>query len=362
MESPFIFNKPVAVADAIPRINEVNTITDRLIRKKHILVYEPPKNGKYSMMQQVFSKLKQENHKYKLCKIDLFNVRSEADLLRVIRTSLVECFAKTDAERERLEDDLMISYLHEMNEYRDLVLNLSEALSSKFNINIIMYFIEFQELLNFEDPDSTIKLLERVWRTHTNTTYIITGSHVNAMKQIFEKDKYFYRFADRVKMQQIPEILFAEYIIKNFLKAGRVVSRDLVSMMYNFTNGHPYYTQQLAEISFYKTRGFMTQDILQESFDDLIQCHTHEFKEKTSRLSLYQLYLLKAIIDGVSKFSENKVLEEYHFNSSANVVRLKEAAQRKEILENEGPVWTFQDPIYKIWLKKIFWGIHSATL
>ncbi len=354
MESPFVFNKPVAVADAIPRINEVNAITERLTKNKHVLVYEPPKSGKNSLMQQVFNKLKQDRYSFKVCNVDLFNVRSEADLLKAIRTSLVECFAKNDNEKEKLEDELMISYIHEMNEYRDLVLNLSEALASKFNTNIIIYFAEFQEILNFENPDKTLKLLERVWRDHTGTTYLITGSELNAMKQIFEIDKYLYRYAERVKMQQIPELLFSEFIIKNFLKAGRVVSRELVTQIYEFTEGHPYYTQQLAEISFYKTKGFMTEPILLESFDDLIQCHVHEFKAKTSRLSNYQLYLLKAIIDGVTRFSETQVMIDYHFNSSANIVRLKEATLKKEILCNEGAKLTFQDPIYKKWLKDFY--------
>lgn len=354
MESPFVFNKPVAVADAIPRINEVNSITERLTKNKHVLVYEPPKSGKSTLMKQVFNKLKQDRYSFKVCTIDLFNVRSETDLLKAIRTSLVECFASSEDEKEKLEDELMISYIHEMNEYRDLVLNLSEALASKFNTNIIIYFVEFQELLNFENPDKTLKLLERVWRDHTGTTYLITGSELNAMKQIFEKDKYLYRYAERVKLQQIPELQFSEFIIKNFLKAGRVVSRELVAQLYEFTEGHPYYTQQLAEISFYKTKGFMTEPILHESFDDLIQCHVHEFKAKTSRLSMYQLYLLKAIIDGVTRFSETQVMTDYHFNSSANVVRLKEATLKKEILCNEGVSWSFQDPIYKKWLKEFY--------
>ncbi|MEA5005248.1 MAG: hypothetical protein VB022_02435 [Rikenellaceae bacterium] len=354
MESPFVFNKPVTAADAIPRINEVNAITERLTRNKHVLVYEPPKSGKNSLMQQVFNKLKQDHYSFKLCTIDLFNVRSEADLLKAIRTSLVECFAKSEDAKEKLEEELMISYIHEMNEYRDLVLNLSEALASKFNTNIILYFIEFQELLNFEQPDKTLKLLERVWRDHTGTTYLITGSEVNAMKQIFERDKYLYRYAERVKLHQISELQFSEFVIKNFLKAGRVVSRELVSQLYEFTEGHPYYTQQLAEISFYKTKGFMTEQILHESFEDLIQCHVHEFKAKTSRLSMYQLYLLKAIIDGVTRFSETQVMIDYHFNSSANVVRLKEATLKKEILCNDGVSWSFQDPIYKKWLKDFY--------
>ncbi len=314
---PFIFNKPVNVTEAIPRNNEVMKITELLTNKKNVLINEPPRCGKYSLIQQVIDKLKHDKYPFKLCTIDLFNIRTEADLLRAIRVSLINCFANSDLEKEKLEEDLMISFIHEMNEYKDLVLNLSEALASKFKTNIILYFIEFQEILNFENPDKTLKLLERVWRDHTGTTYLITGSQVNAMKQIFEKDSFFYRYIEKINFQQIPEHLFSEYIIKNFLMAGRVVSKDLAAQIYNFTKGHPYYTQQLAEISFYKTKGFMTDQILHESYEDLLQCHMHEFKEKTSKLSLYRLNFLKAVIDGVTKFSETQTMEKYHFNSSA---------------------------------------------
>jgi len=361
MESPFIFNKPVNVTEAIPRNNEVMKITELLTNKKNVLINEPPRCGKYSLIQQVIDKLKHDKYPFKLCTIDLFNIRTEADLLRAIRVSLINCFANSDLEKEKLEEDLMISFIHEMNEYKDLVLNLSEALASKFKTNIILYFIEFQEILNFENPDKTLKLLERVWRDHTGTTYLITGSQVNAMKQIFEKDSFFYRYIEKINFQQIPEHLFSEYIIKNFLKAGRVVSKELAAQIYNFTKGHPYYTQQLAEISFYKTKGFMTDQILHESYEDLLQCHMHEFKEKTSKLSLYQLNFLKAVIDGVTKFSETQTMEKYHFNSSANIVRLKEAVLKKEILSYDNEKWNFQDPIYKIWLEKVFWGSTPGT-
>lgn len=356
MDSPFIYNTFVTGSNFIFRTNEVDTLVDRIKRKEHSLIYEPPKSGKRSLVKQVFTKLHQEGYNYKLCTINLFNVRTETDMLRTIRTSLVNSFATTESEVRQLEEDLMIDQIREMSEYRDLVLNLSEALCSKFQTNVVIYFQEFQEILNFQKHEDTIALLERVWHTHTSTTYLITGSFVNAMKEIFVNNKSFYRFAERVKFKPIEERFFSEFIIKNFLKAGRVISKELATHLYNLTEGHAWYTQQLADFAYGHTKGFMTEPILYDSFDELIETHQYQFQQITSRLSLYQLNFLKAILSGVTKFSTNEVLCEYQFNSSANVVRIKEAVQKKEILEQEDGQWIFLDPLFKIWLKKVYWA------
>ncbi|MFA6334605.1 MAG: hypothetical protein WCX48_03500 [Bacteroidales bacterium] len=356
MDSPFIFNKYVTGGNFISRARELDTLVDCIKKKEHSLIYEPPKSGKRSLVQQVFIKLHQDSYNFTLCTINLFNVRTEAAMLKSIRTSLVNSFANTESELRELEEDLMIGQIREMSEYRDLVLNLPEALCSKFNTNVVIYFQEFQELLNFQSYEDTIALLERVWHSHTQTTYLITGSFVNGMKEIFVNKKSFYKFAERVKLQPIEERLFSEFIIKNFLKAGRVVSKELATRMYDLTEGHPWYTQQLADIAYGHTKGFLTEVILLESFDELIDMYEYIFQQITSRLSLYQLNFLKAILDGVTKFSTQEVLTGYHFNSSANVVRLKEAVQKKEILEQDGDKWIFLDPLFKIWLKRVYWS------
>lgn len=356
MDSPFIFNKYVTGSNFVARASDLGTLVERIKKKEHLLIYEPPKSGKRSLVQQVFIKLRQDSYNFTLCTINLFNVRTEAALLKSIRTSLVNSFANTESQIRQLEEDLMLDQIREMSEYRDLVLNLPEALSAKFNTNVVIYFQEFQELLNFENPEDTIALLDRVWRSHTQTTYLITGSFVNAMKEIFVNNKSFYRFAERVKLAPIEEHLFSEFIIKNFLKAGRVVSKELATRMYNLTKGHPWYTQQLADIAYRHTKGFLTETILLEAFEELIDLHEYLFQQTTSRLSLYQLNFLKAILDGVVKFSAREVLAEYQFNSSANVVRLKEAVQKKEILEQDGESWIFLDPLFKIWLRRVYWG------
>ena len=65
--------------------------------------------------------------------------------------------------------------------------------------------------------------------------------------------------------------------------------------------------------------------------------------------------LLKAVMDGVVKFSASDVIEKYRLNSSANVRRVKDALKKKEVLtfnEKDEPV--VLDPLFEYWLEKSY--------
>jgi hypothetical protein len=64
---------------------------------------------------------------------------------------------------------------------------------------------------------------------------------------------------------------------------------------------------------------------------------------------------MRAVLDGVVKFSASDVIEKYHLNSSANVRRVKDALKKKEILtfnEKDEPV--ILDPLFEYWLIKYY--------
>jgi len=71
------------------------------------------------------------------------------------------------------------------------------------------------------------------------------------------------------------------------------------------------------------------------------------------QLFLFQVSLLKAIIDGYTKFSTAEVIRKYSLNSSANVRRVKDALMKKEIITftetDERPV--ILDPLFEYWLR-----------
>ena len=72
-------------------------------------------------------------------------------------------------------------------------------------------------------------------------------------------------------------------------------------------------------------------------------------------LTDHQLSFVKAILDGVVKFSASDVIEKYRLNSSANVRRVKDALKKKEIItfnEKDEPV--ILDPLFEYWITKIY--------
>jgi hypothetical protein len=349
-------------------------LTSMIKEHRNILIYEPAKSGKQSIVQQAFLKLRQDVLKCKVCEINLFNVRTEEAFFQKYFISLVNCFSSSAQEAVKIHEEFsQISgaelLLDENGRYTDNpkmrghfakeLVAFGEKLAEKNNLLLIIYIEEFQEILHFPEPDDTLKLLEKIWgkeSIQSSSTFIISGSFVNAMKEIFEERKYFYRMADRIKLDRIDERSFTEYIIRSFLKAGRVVSKELATHIYKLTDGHPWYTQQLADIAFGLTRGYLTEVIINQAFDLLMELHSYRFRLITSRLSLFQLNLLKAILDNTEKLSSTEILNKYNLQSSANVNRLKDAVRKKEIVEFNKGKGEFLDPLFCTWMREIYFA------
>ncbi len=374
METLFIYNKFVTGQFFISREQELELFINMIKQRKHVLIYEPPKSGKQSLIQQGLVSLTKEGSDFTVVEVNLFNVRTKRHLLHKICYSVLDRIVKTNEEKEKLKEELcpeINKHLGKMNfraepetDIRPIpdsvtkqILDLPQKVSEKYNIQLIIYLQEFQELLLQDNYYNTIKIIEESWSSQTLPTYIITGSLVNAMKEIFEVHKFFYNFANRIKLDPLDLRSLSKFIIKNFHKTGRVVSKELSAKMYEITQGHPWYSQQLGDISYGLTRGFLSQQVLNQSFQSLLELHSYRYQLITSRLSRFQVNFLKAVMDGVTQFSSAEVIKYYGFNSSANVKRLKDAVQKKEILTKENGKWTFLDPLFETWLKTVYFQL-----
>lgn len=378
MDSPFTYNKFVTGSDFVGRQSELNLLVNLVRQRQHVVIYETPKSGKKSLVQQGLITLRKEAYNYTVCNINLFNVRTKRHLLQKLCNLLLDAFATSPEEREQLRDEICPELITIFGQGKDKqhdhsspeidtapvpdnitekFLNLPELLAERYSTNPVIYIEEFQEVLLHDDSYETLKILEKIWKQQQRTTYIITGSFVNSMKEIFEEKKFFYNFAERIKLLPLDEKQLTDFMIRNYLKAGRVVSKELAVQMYNFTEGHPWYSQQLGDISFALTRGYLTEQIYRQSCSSLMELHSYRFQLITSRLSRFQINFLKAIMDDVTQLSALDTMTQYGFNSSANVKRLKDAVQKKEILTEERGKWEFLDPLFKTWLRTVYFEL-----
>ena len=229
---------------------------------------------------------------------------------------------------------------------------------------VYVIFRDFQNVMMTDDYELILKVMERTVaerdRSLKNTaTFIFSGSMVNAMKYIFAEKKYFYRQVNHLPLMPVDDKEAVEHVVRGFRSSGKVVERDLALGACKLFRSDMWYLNQFFSICDSMSKGFINEAILVDALNCVISIHEPRFKVLVNDLTDHQLSLMRAILDGVVKFSSSDVIERYRLNSSANVRRVKDALRKKEIItfnDKDEPV--ILDPLFEYWLTKYYFEIQ----
>lgn len=379
MDTPFIYDRFVTGKNFIGRKIECTALMNLLQNKENICMYEPPMTGKMSVIQQTLFNMRLTGKQYTVAESDLFNVRSVSSFLLKLGSSLIRAQASTpseyenivgtmldgthfvfDQERFSLRDEVLsLDGLPDENDIRQL-LSLPGRLAEQEGGTFFVVIGEFQSLLSLEETE--YEMIFRLMRetfagTDRNAkwqvSFLLSGSKVNAMKFIFEERKYFYRQVEHLPLNEIDHKEILDHIVRGFLTGGKVIENDLVLGAIKLFRGNIWYLNHFCSICDSLSKGYMNEGILMDALGILISIHRHRFMSTADDLTTHQLSLIRAILDGETRFSSTEVIEKYGLNSSANVRRVKDALKKKEIItfnEKEEPV--IIDPLFRYWIEK----------
>lgn len=379
MDSPFEYSSYVTGKNFVGRRDDVTILSNLLSQCENIVMYEPPKSGKKSLLQQAIHNISLSGHKFRVCNFSLMNIRTTADFVTGLGSRIIRSFVTTPDEYAAVigkhlagthfifdpqafsDRDIILSLNWDMD-YDDVeaILSLPYRISTERNEKLYVILDEFQNIMLTEDGDKTCKIFERVIKESSNglCAFVLSGSMVNAMKDIFEHHGYFYRLVNKMEFSEIAAKEAIDYAVRGFLTSGKVVDRDLMLGACKLFRGNMWYINHFCSISDSLSKGYIMEPILVEALNILVSIHEPRFMATMSDLTTFQVCLLRAIIDGHSKFSSTEVIQKYNLNSSANVRRLKDALCKKEIItidEKEMPV--ILDPLFEYWVRKTYFGI-----
>ena len=123
-------------------------------------------------------------------------------------------------------------------------------------------------------------------------------------------------------------------------------------MIVNAVDYHPYYVQQLSLWCWLRTEQKATKKIFEEAKSDLLNQNTIIYSKEVDQLSNTQINFLEALVMGEINFHANEVITKYKLGSSSNVTRIKEALEKKEIIDSFNKKIEFLDPVFKLWFKE----------
>ena len=350
MDRPFSFDKIPAGGSIVGRSTEIAAVVSALGQGgTNLALYGEARSGKETIVREAIDRYRQKRGQVIVCDIDLTGLQTCEQFYALWRSRMKAC-------ANELNRGALLPFEISLDDVPDKKLfDLPNVIAGESGNQLILYFKEFQNLLRIEDEQFRLEALDRAWSRHKNIRYLFTGSFVNAMKSIFEERKCFYGMCRTLQLQPLDKRLVCEYIRSAFLNLGRVIEAEEILAIYEMSGGNMWYVKQLCALCYSMPAGYISRVTVNQARDLLLAIHEPRFKHWLFDLTVNQINLLHAIVDGIRRFSSAETMERYRLNSSAGVARSREAlAKRELVVFDEEDNARLTDPLFEYWLRNYY--------
>ena len=371
METPFIFGKIATEKNFTDREKETADLVRNFTSLINTIIISPRRWGKSSMVNKAAKLAMNQDSRLRICHIDLFNVRDEEHFYSLLAQKVISA-TSTKWEDAVASAKSMFSHLvpkisigsdptnevsidfdwETVKQNPDEVLDFAEKIAQKKGLKIVICVDEFQNISEFTDADYLQKKLRSHWQRHQSVAYCLYGSKRHMMMEVFtNSSKPFYKFGNLMFLDKIDTHCLVEFFQRRFADTNKRINDDAANLIVQLVENHPYYAQQLAQLSWLRTKDVCRVEIVREAHAALVEQLSLLFVTITETLTTQQLNYLKALIAKEKAITSTDVMHRYKISSTTSLARSKAALITNDIVDNKAGEISFQDPIYAYWLK-----------
>ena len=351
-EVPFIYGKIAIGKDFCDREKETTYLVQYFTSLINTIIISPRGWGKSSLVNKAAKLAMVQDSNLRICHIDLFNVRSKEHFYSLLAQKVI---AATSTKWEEAIESAKSFFSHlvpkisivtdstnevsidfdweEVKRNPDEVLDLAEKIARKKGLKIVICVDEFQNIAEFTDPDYFQKKLRSHWQLHQCVAYCLYGSKRHMMMEVFtDSSKPFYKFGNLMFLNKIETPYLVEFFKSRFVDTGKEIDDEASHLIAKLVDNHPYYAQQLAQLSWLRTKDVCTVEIVREAHTALVEQLSLLFVTITETLNTQQLNYLKALIAGEKAISSTEVMHRYQISSTTSISHSKAALIKNDIL------------------------------
>ena len=371
MDIPFVYGKIADGMNFTDREEDSKKLKNNLLGLVNTIIISPRRWGKTSLVCHVLEDIKHDRG-YLMCKVDIFNCRTEAQFYQTyVNAILSASFTKMDefiiaakkyvgtfGPKLSLSDSSMKYELAFGIDFKDKqysfdeILDLPQKIAEEKGKKFIVCIDEFQNVNSYDDSLGFQRKLRSHWQMHNRVGYCMFGSKRHMLLDIFSNyEMPFYKFGDMMFLDKICQEEWVRYITRRFDDTGKHISDDDALLIAQLVECHPYYVQQLAQLTWLHTMETCDTDIVKSAFDSLVNQLSLLFSNIIDNLTAKQISFLQAVANGEKNFSSREVLARYDLGTSANIKNLRKALQDKDLIDILPDSTVIQDPVFAYWLK-----------
>lgn len=357
MNNPFKFGTIVENEFFTNRENEINELSKIIESENHLVLIAPRRFGKTSLISKIVKNIQRPT-----IWIDLQMVTSVDDFASQLLKGIFKIYPfekiKFAIRNFRIVPTLSVNPMTNNVEVAfqphidgfiklEDVLNLIETFG-KNSPKPIVVVDEFQEIMSIEKKLD--KKLRSVIQLHKNCNYVFMGSSETMMREIFERKKSpFYHFGALFTLGKIPHEKFRLFLEKGFhnYEQKEIIAEKIL----NFTNQHPYYTQQLAFYCWnYLRDNDYNENSTQEVINNIIKHHNNDFERIWLNLNNTDKKVMISLSEDRSPLkTENLNLMEINSTSTA-FSAIKRLLLKGLVMKTAN--YEIDDPFFKEWIKQ----------
>lgn len=371
MNNPFKVGELVSGDPFCNRQTEINRLSNAFLDGQNIVMISPRRWGKSSLVKEAIRKTQD---KALFIVIDCFGITSSNEFIEVYLTEMLKAsanlYTKVADIVKRFAGSISpyISYSFGVNEEikfslnippkkldPKVILEMGARIGKDKKIPVVICIDEFQKISEWENGDIFLELLRSVWQKHPGVSYCLYGSKRHLMTSMFnDSSKPFYRFGETIFLEKIEADEWVEFIIKQFTKTKKKVSRPVALKLVTLAEAHSYYVQYIARQAWAVTNIELTEKMLDSIYEDFLHEHVALFRMQTEGLTRYQINFIKALANGETKLTSAKVLKDFDLGSPGNIQRIEKALQDHEIIDLFSGEAKFNEPYFLPLFRRYF--------
>ena len=372
MESPFQYGTIVDKECFVNRVEERKQLKELLDSGINVMLISPRRWGKSSLIKVAMDELMQEDQRVRVCFIDAFSIKTEAEFYRTFAKEVISCTASTLEKRlddvknflkgispsitlkSDATDSLSFDLKFDLQDNDVMeILELPEKLALAKDIRVIVCIDEFQQLALLPGYKAMEGKMRSVWQKQQHTSYCFYGSKRHMMMDIFNNSANpFYRFGQVLFLEKIKKEEWIPFITGAFGRTGKEITNAQAERICDIVKCHSWYLQQLCYFIWSGTSVTVSDEVIDRRVQQLIDTNMPMFMNDVENLTATQIAMLRAVADGEFQFNAMAIVKKYELGSAQTITRNKKMLVERDFVEKDNKNYRFSDPVFELLLRR----------
>ena len=235
MKSPFQYGTLVDKESFVNRVEERKQLKELLGSGINVMLISPRRWGKSSLVKVAMDELTQEDKHIRVCFIDAFSIKTEAEFYRIFAREVISCAAST--LEKRLED--VKQFLKAVSPSITLKSDPTDTLS--FDLKLELEEKSVMEIMELPEKIAAAKGMRSAWQKQQQVSYCFYGSKRHMMMDIFNNSSNpFYRFGQVLFLQKIKKEEWVPFIVNAFHRTNKEISEQQAEQLCDIVKCHSW--------------------------------------------------------------------------------------------------------------------------